>query len=106
MKSRLDYGVDMWYDSDCLKGGAMDLYFIPILLYLIAIAFGVFWIWVCGGFEKHEVRWRKHFIVHKSRSIGWTELSVNVKFVEVGGNLYEGSKKDKNRKGKINEKES
>jgi len=67
-------------------------YLVPIALYSIAIIFGVFWIWICGGFEKCEVRWRKHFFVFKTRALGTTELLMkNMNMLKfTGGNLYEG----------------
>ena len=40
----------------------MNTYLVPTILYVVAIVFGVFWVWICGGFEKHKVRRREQLI--------------------------------------------
>lgn len=69
----------------------MGVYLVPTILYVAAIVFGVVWIWLCGGFEKHEVRWRKHIVVYKTRAVGWTELMIGGRRItKIGGNIYDG----------------
>ena len=84
----------------------MNVYLVPTILYVVAIVFGVVWIWLCGGFEKYEVRWRKYLIVYKQRSLGWTELMINSGYTEIGGNLYEGHQSRPKIERKLNETKS
>ncbi len=31
------------------------VYIVPAILFTVALAFGIFWIWICGGLDKYEV---------------------------------------------------
>ena len=79
----------------------MSTYLVPTVLYVVAIVFGVVWIWLCGGFEKYEVRQRKYVLVLKPCSIGATTLALEScgwdikedsdgnKYAERGGQVLE-----------------
>ena len=48
----------------------MNTYLVPTILYVVAIVFGVVWIWLCGGFEKHEIRYGVYAMRAKMPLIG------------------------------------
>ena len=33
----------------------MNTYLVPTILYVVAIVFGVVWVWLCGGVDRYEV---------------------------------------------------